>query len=320
MNSSQLNNWIKESCFDKEIHKVSSLYKGVINNTDLITFSNKDKAVLKYCNNYDVGSVIKLRWQYDVQSDLKNLFPVPKVFKYCSDRSVIGQPFYIMEYIDGESKYDFDSVKESFNLLSDLHKLNLVDIFGKKYKKDVKTENILEKIYKQYKITEINRNPDVDYIFSWLKNNVPKERITSFCHNDWRMSNVIFSNNENTVLAIDWELSDFGDPRADLGIALAYWPEKSEINAEAISPEPPFKFNHVDKDYFAKMYFEKSGFDFLDWNFFEVFGLFRLISIAQLGAYRKSAGIIDNMVYNDIDKKTELILNKCKRIIGDTCG
>jgi aminoglycoside phosphotransferase (APT) family kinase protein len=312
--------WIKENYSDIEIEDISSLHKGVVSNTNLITFSNKEKIVLKYSNTYEVGPIRKLRWQYEVQSDISNIFPVPEVFKYCSDRSIIGQPFYIMGYIDGKSKYDFDSVKKSFDLLSELHLLNLSDVVGKKYKKDIRLKEIIEKIYKQYKATEIKNNPDVDYIFIWLKNNIPRERVTCFCHNDWRMSNIIFSDDDNSPSVIDWELSGMNDPRADLGIAMAYWTEELEGGISPISPEPPFNFDHVDKDYFVKKYFEKLGFDLSDWKFFEILGLFRLIRIGKLGESRYNAGIIDSMVYNNVDIKVKILIDKCKKIIGEVDG
>ena len=320
MNYNTLEKWIKENYSDQEIKNVSCLYNGVINNTYLVSLSNKEKIVLKSSNSYDVGSIMRLRWQYDVQSDLRNVFPVPKVFKYCSEKSIIGNPFYIMEYIDGESKYDFNSVEKSFDLLDKLHRINPSDLTGKKYKKNTTMEEIINKTYSQYKLVETNKDLNFEYIFNWLKKSLPKETVVCFCHNDWRLSNILFSNNGDTISVIDWELSDIGDPRADLGIAMAYWFEGSDHNINRISPEPSVSFDNIYKEYFAKTYFERSGFDFSDWKFFKVFGLFRLITVGQLGGYRYRSGIIDNVVYNDIDNKVRVLINKCKKIIGEVDG
>jgi aminoglycoside phosphotransferase (APT) family kinase protein len=47
----------------------------------------------------------KMHWierEYSILKGLENTgFPVPKVYCLCSDESVIGTPFYIMEYLDG---------------------------------------------------------------------------------------------------------------------------------------------------------------------------------------------------------------------------
>lgn len=48
------------------------------------------------------------------------LVPVPKVFCLCTDSSVIGTPFYIMEYLEGRIFMDPKLPVHAFNLLNPL--------------------------------------------------------------------------------------------------------------------------------------------------------------------------------------------------------
>jgi aminoglycoside phosphotransferase (APT) family kinase protein len=49
-------------------------------------------------------------------------------------------------------------------------------------------------------------------------------------HGDLHLRNIVVSATRGDVLAaLDWELSTLGDPIADLGTTLAYWPEQDEL-------------------------------------------------------------------------------------------
>ncbi|MFF4586064.1 phosphotransferase [Streptomyces sp. NPDC001388] len=64
-------------------------------------------------------------------------------------------------------------------------------------------------------------------------------------HGDFHLRNVITSHDSGEVTAVlDWELSTPGDPSADMGTLLAYWPAKGEetpgdLAATALDGFPP---------------------------------------------------------------------------------
>lgn len=56
-------------------------------------------------------------------------------------------------------------------------------------------------------------------LMDWLAKNIPSESEdrVSIVHGDYRLDNVIFHPTEPRILAtLDWELSTFGHPYADL--------------------------------------------------------------------------------------------------------
>ena len=47
-------------------------------------------------------------------------------------------------------------------------------------------------------------------------------------HGDYRLDNCIVSADGEVLAVLDWELCTLGDPLADLGQLLVYWPEPGE--------------------------------------------------------------------------------------------
>lgn len=72
---------------------------------------------------------------------------------------------------------------------------------------------------KQYLATETETIADMNYLMAELPKFLPKTAENSTClvHGDFRLDNLIFSNDSSDVAAVlDWELSTLGDRLSDL--------------------------------------------------------------------------------------------------------
>uniref|UniRef100_A0A8C9VX33 Acyl-CoA dehydrogenase family member 11 n=1 Tax=Scleropages formosus TaxID=113540 RepID=A0A8C9VX33_SCLFO len=179
--------------------------------------------------------------EFRVQEALFRIgFPVPEPLLYCTDVSVIGTEFYIMEHVQGRIFRDLRlpgaSATEraalyvaAIEVLAKLHRVDVtavgLDGFGKGpgyCRRQVSTWT------KQYKATAHRDIPAVDRLSDWLTNNLPADDTeTTLVHGDFRVDNLIFHPTEARVLAVlDWELSTAGQPVADLAYFLLpfYWP------------------------------------------------------------------------------------------------
>lgn len=71
--------------------------------------------------------------------------------------------------------------------------------------------------------------PAVVELANILERNMPEQTELSLVHGDFHLSNVITSPEEGEIVAVvDWELCTLGDPLADVGALLAYWPEAGD--------------------------------------------------------------------------------------------
>ncbi|KAF2001271.1 APH-domain-containing protein [Amniculicola lignicola CBS 123094] len=174
-------------------------------------------------------------------------FPVPKVYCLCMDSSIIGTPFYVMEFIKGRIITDPDlktldpterrrAWSSVISTLAWLHSIDPDSIglsdFGKKtnfYTRHCNTFSRIEA--QQAKVKDISTghelgraHPNFDEIVEYVRKNVPAER-ASIIHGDYKFDNVILHPTEPRVIAIlDWELSTIGHPLMDVVYVVGpYW-------------------------------------------------------------------------------------------------
>lgn len=147
----------------------------------------------------------------------------------CTDDSVIGSWFYVMDMVDGRIFWDasfsevrredraayMDAMNES---LAALHKVDFVAIGLDDYgKSGGYVSRQIARWSQQYLADDAaGRHPAMDKLVQWLPNRLPNTDETSITHGDFRADNMIFHPTEPRVIAVlDWELSTLGDPLAD---------------------------------------------------------------------------------------------------------
>lgn len=157
--------------------------------------------------------------------------PVPAVYHYCDDESLLGGEFFLMEYIDGRVEDDlllpgytpsertaiYRSYVTAFaNLhMVDYHAAGLED-FGKPGSFLERQLLLHGRLMKEYCPEGI---ADLDWLRERLLERIPAQPRTGIVHGDIRMGNVVIHPSEARVVAIlDWELSTIGDTWADAGI------------------------------------------------------------------------------------------------------
>lgn len=287
--------WLEES---EEFYSFTSIEKisnGISSNVYRIKDEDGQTLILKHAIVDNFVAKRKIVMQYKMQEYLHDKFPVAKPIYYSIDNPIFEFPLLIMEDASGEIKNDKKSVKKSFNLINQLHNIKLDERFDKQRKGRNYLGYLTNRLYKQYESRRTELSPSLDHIFAWLMQNYPEDNINCLTHNDWKMSNILFDNREVSAV-LDWELFDVSDPRMDLGIAMAYWPEDGWISEEnkyeCDRQEIVDSFKMTEKE----------------WAFFEVLGIFRLIAVAQLGSVRHK---------KDIHDKIYLAMHKCERIISE---
>jgi aminoglycoside phosphotransferase (APT) family kinase protein len=156
-------------------------------------------------------------------------FPVPKIYGLCTNDSVIGSWFYVMELLEGRIFWDatfpdvphaerplyFDAMNET---MARLHGIDYAAIGLSDYGRagNYFARQIARWSHQYADDIEAGRDPNMDRLIEWLPANIPPGDETSLAHGDFRCDNMIFHPTEPRLLAVlDWELSTLGHPLAD---------------------------------------------------------------------------------------------------------
>uniref|UniRef100_A0A8C3LPY7 Acyl-CoA dehydrogenase family member 11 n=1 Tax=Chrysolophus pictus TaxID=9089 RepID=A0A8C3LPY7_CHRPC len=188
----------------------------------------------------------KVDREYRVQKALFSAgFPVPEPLLYCSDVSVIGTEFYVMQHVQGRIFRDASLPEVGpaercalylamIETLAQLHSFDLRSLGLQGYgrgpgycRRQVSTWK------RQYDAAAHTDIPAMNELAEWLANNLPPDDDKeALIHGDFRIDNIIFHPTEARVLAVlDWELSTTGHPLTDLAYATQFYFWPTSLNA-----------------------------------------------------------------------------------------
>jgi aminoglycoside phosphotransferase (APT) family kinase protein len=224
--------------------------------------------------------------------------PVPQILGVAQNPEIADVPLVLMEFIDGQV-VDTMAIAESLapqrrrqigvSLPTTLAKIHTVDIDAvglsdlashKPY-----AHRQLKRWAGQWEQSKTRELPELDDLTRRLVAAAPEQRERSLVHGDFHLRNAIVSPGTGAVIGVlDWELSTLGDPLADMGTMLAYWPEPGEEMGDfAASTLDGFP----DRAELARIYLEHTGRDPQALKYWHALGLWKIAIIAE-GVMRRA--------------------------------
>lgn len=222
--------------------------------------------------------------------------PVPNAIALCTDDSVIGSMFYVMEHLEGRIFWDpavpevngeeRTAIYDEMNrVLAALHRVNVDTVGLTNYGKPGNYyARQIGRWTKQYRASETEAVAEMEALIDWLPNHIPEgDETVALVHGDYRLDNMIFHPREPRIIGIlDWELSTLGDPLADLAYQLMAWRFPREGGISGLEGLDRSSLGlPSDEDYIAA-YCHRTGRDGIDnWPFYMAFCFFRIAAILQ---------------------------------------
>ncbi|XP_053135773.1 acyl-CoA dehydrogenase family member 10 isoform X2 [Hemicordylus capensis] len=228
--------------------------------------------------------------------------PVPKVLTVCEDSSIIGTPFYLMDYCTGRIFKDPslpglepNQRREIYSAMNKvLCKIHSVDIKAAGLETYGKHGNYIQRQVqtwsKQYRATETHTIPAMERLLEWLPSHLPAHERLSVVHGDFRLDNLIFHpENPEVVSVLDWELSTLGDPLSDVAYnCLAYYLPSHFHILKGLSDCDLSQLGIPTAEAYFQMYCDHMAMPPVkNWNFYMAFSFFRVAAILQ-GVYKRS--------------------------------
>jgi len=224
--------------------------------------------------------------------------PVPATLGLCTDESVNGAPFYVMNFVDGVVLDNAEKAElldkslrrsASFNLIDVLCELHDVDIdavgLGNLAKREGYIERQIKRWSTQWENSKTRELPEIDEVVRLLSTKVPRQQDVSIAHGDFRFGNVLTDVTTGRIAAVlDWELCTLGDPLADLGYIGVYWSDGPASALRANDPTPAGGFTTYRE--LVERYATKTGRDVSGVDYYVAFSCWRLAVISE-GVYAR---------------------------------
>ncbi|WP_455354705.1 phosphotransferase family protein [Streptomyces sp. SYSU K217416] len=227
--------------------------------------------------------------------------PVPTPVLLCEDDTVIGSPFYVMEFVDGTPyrtadelaalgpQRTRDAVLALADTLVDLHAVDPAAVgladFGR-------PQGFLDRQLRRWgKQLDASRNRElagIDELHAALGRELPASPAPTVVHGDFRLDNVLIGSDDSIKAVLDWEMSTLGDPLTDLGLLAMYsapldLPD-SPVSTTAGAPGHPTPRELIER------YAARSGRDTSAISWYTAFAWFKLAVILEGIHYRYTQG------------------------------
>lgn len=239
--------------------------------------------------------------EFQVLSKIHSVFsPAPKAYVFCDDPSVIGASFFVMERRYGtvvrrRMPESFAGIPDAprklgeslVDSLADLHAVDYESVGLARLGKPVGfVDRQVAGWHRRWEAAKAEDLGAMDQAYSWLSKHIPEHVDHSLVHNDFKLDNCMFADDDPSHLeaVFDWDMATLGDPLSDLGGLLAYWVEPSDHQGvKEFSPMPSGVEGFSSRGQLVERYAKRSGRDVSNIDFYHALGLYRLaVILAQI--------------------------------------
>ena len=220
-------------------------------------------------------------------------FPVARVHALCTDDSVIGSWFFVMDMVEGRIFWNatfpevpdedrpryFEAMNET---LAQLHRIDPEAVgLGDYGRSGNYFERQISRWSRSYLAdTDAGRDPGMDRLIEWLPTAIPDSAETGIVHGDFRCDNLIFHPSEPRLVAVlDWELSTLGSPLADFTNHAMMYRMPPDIVAGLGDVDPASLNIPTEADYVAQYCAATGRTSIPDYPFYIAFNFFRIAAI-----------------------------------------
>jgi len=247
-----------------------------------------------------LGSAHDMAREFKVVSALgPTEVPVAPVVGLCEDETVNGAPFYVMAFVEGpvlRGLAEAEGLTEEpqrlaignrvADTLAAIHAIDPDAIgLGDLGRKEDYVARQLRRWQGQWEKSKTRELATIDSLHDRLAARIPSQGPATIVHGDYRLDNMILTPAGEVAAVVDWELCTLGDPLADVGLLMAYWPTREQAEV-ALGQPANLAPGFPTREQLAARYAERSGRDLSDLDFFLALGYWKLAIILE-GVYAR---------------------------------
>jgi aminoglycoside phosphotransferase (APT) family kinase protein len=241
-----------------------------------------------------------MRREHRVLSRLWRAYdPAPRSYLFCDDHGVVGSDFVVLEYRTGEVVWSVPppSLRSCadagrriglavVDVLADLH---LVDPAAVGLADLGRPAGYLDRQVRgwqqRWELVAAGRaDAAMRAVGARLAATVPPSGRVAVLHNDFKPDNCQFTPGEpdRVTSVFDWDMATLGDPLADLGTLLNYWPDPSDTDDDRAFHVPGLEsLGLPPRAAVVERYAERTGADVARVTWYEAFATWKTAVVLQ---------------------------------------
>lgn len=261
--------------------------------------------------------------------------PHPVLIGACTDETVLGAAFYLMEPVDGfNATISLPDRVRNDPEIRHVMGIELIDALATLASVDAqqaglgdlgKIDGFLGRQVARWRgeldgYAKFEAWPgaaalgDVDSVGRWLDAHCPSHTQPGIIHGDYHIGNVIYAGSGSLLAIVDWEMVTLGDPLVDLGRLLISWPDGAEVKPYTMRVEKLDGF--PSRHEMIARYAGRAQRDLTELPWFEVLACYKLGILLEGTHARALAGLADAATGQRLHASAIALFHEARRIVG----
>jgi aminoglycoside phosphotransferase (APT) family kinase protein len=308
---------------------------GASNLTYLVRYAGRDLVLRRPPFGHKAKGAHDMLREARVLAALRPHYPAaPEVLATCDDPAVMGCDFFVMARIAGviprrdlPQDLGLDAAGTRalcLAVIDRLVELHAIDPVAAGLAGLGKGEGYVERQVagwsRRFRDSRTDDVPDFEPVMAWLAAHRPATEVAiRVIHGDFRFDNVVLdpANPLDVIGVLDWEMATLGDPLMDLGNSLAYWVQADDDDFfRATRRQPTDAPGMLTRAEVVARYAERTGLAVGRFDFYEIFGLFRVAVIVQQIWRRFREGHTKDPQFAGFGPLVAYLEGRCRRLIA----
>lgn len=314
--------------------RVSQFPNGSANLTYLIAFGDSELVLRRPPFGVIAPGAHDMRREYKVLSLLWKTFDkAPRAYVLCDDHEIAGTDFFVMERRQGEViRGVIPPTMRHHDRVGHRVGIALVDAMAEFHLLDPEAAGLAElgrpvgfmprQVGGWKKRWDLVADPAHDAamtdVHRRLEATLPDAQRVSLVHNDLKLDNCMFdpADPDRVIAFFDWDMTTLGDPLADLGTLLNYWPDPADDeSAQRASHDGMAAMGLPSRAEVTQRYGMATGLDVSQASWYEAFGQWKTGVVVQQLHHRWKMGNSSNERHETVAERLPLLIDSAQALL-----